>query len=77
MHGAGCTLQPFNYREFWSQFPDEVEEYEQSVKPASLERIKGAVIRYWFRSGTKPAQCAELVDGLSRVLAKEIGGVKE
>ena len=76
---AWCEMHPqrFNYQEFWSQLPDEVEEYEQSVKPAALERIKRSVVLYWFRSGTRPAQCGELVDGLSRVLAKETGGVKE
>lgn len=76
---AWCEMhtQPFNYQEFWSEFPDELEEYEQSVKPSALERIKAAVTRYWFRSGTKPALCAQLVDGLSRVLAKEVAGVKE
>lgn len=69
---AWCEMytQPFNYQEFWSRFPDEIEEYEESVNPSDLERIKSAVIQYWFRSGTKPALCAQLVDGLSKILAK-------
>jgi len=73
-----CSLygRHFNYAEHWSEIPEEVDAYEASMPADKLQRVKSAITRYWLRSGTWPVGCAQLVDGLTRVLVKETSGLK-
>jgi len=76
---AWCGLSGgrFDYAEFWSEYPDEVDEYEEGVPPEDLAKMKAAVSRYWLRCGTRPATCGQAAEGLARVLVKVTGGVTE
>ena len=67
----------FDYEEQWKKYPDEREEYEESVDPEELAAIKRCRTRYALRSGTRPVQCAELVDQISKALKQATNGVIE
>jgi hypothetical protein len=68
---------PFDYQEQWRKSPDEREEYEESVGPDDLAAIKACRTRYALRSGLRPAQCAKLVDQISKALKQATNGVVE
>ena len=74
---AWCELScyPFDYGRFWAKYPDEQDEYEQSVEPKKLAAIKAAVTRYHLRSGARPAHCAELVGTLCGIIRRACDGV--
>lgn len=65
-----CELRigPFDYEAQWKEFPEEREEYEESVEPDKLVAIKACHTRYALRSGVRPVQCAKLVDQMSNAL---------
>jgi hypothetical protein len=68
---------PFDYEEQWTRFPDEREEYEESVDPDDLAAIQACCTQYSLRSGLRPAQCAELMDQLSQALKATTNGVTD
>ena len=68
---------PFDYEEQWKEFPDEREEYEESVEPDELAAIKKCRTRYSLRSAVRPAPCARLVDQLTKALKEVTNGVIE
>lgn len=67
----------FDYEEQWKKYPDEREEYEESIAPDKLVAIKVCRTRYTLRSGLRPSQCANLVGQLRKALKQVTNGVVE
>lgn len=68
---------PFDYEAQWKRFPDEREEYEESIEADELAAIKACRTRYALRSGLRPVQCAKLVDQISKALKQATNGLVE
>jgi hypothetical protein len=71
-----CELAvvPFDYAAFRTKFPDELDEYEESLDPDTLQAIKASRTRYSLRSAVRPSHCAKLVDQLTGAIKQATNG---
>ena len=74
-----CELgvRSFEYDAYWARFPDELDEYEESIEADTLSAIKASRTLYSLRSGLRPIQCGKLVDLLAATLQRATNGTFE
>ncbi|HEY7116344.1 MAG TPA: hypothetical protein VH475_07155 [Tepidisphaeraceae bacterium] len=74
---CGLVCRAFSYQQFWAKYPREIAEYEASIDPGKLVKIRAARTRYTLRSAVRPEQCARFADALGGMIKRASGGVVE
>jgi hypothetical protein len=64
----------YDYEKFWKKHEDERGEFEASTELENIQRMRSAIVRYFFRAAFRPKQCGQYLQKVVKIIADATNG---